>query len=178
MTKFDASRRTFGTVVQANLDDAYALAMRLCRNGADAEDIVQEAAMRALRALETEDVAHPKAWFLTIVRNCAYTFLERSRASPVAAVGDVHDLADQGEIGAWASRDDAEVAIIAAQDGEQVRKAIDALPIAMREALVMREINELSYKEIAQAQGVPMGTVMSRLARARDLLADMLRGLR
>jgi RNA polymerase sigma-70 factor (ECF subfamily) len=169
-----AARALFAAIVPPLLDDAYALAKWLCRDGADAEDIVQEAALRALKALESTHVERPKPWFLTIVRNAALSWMARNRPGFVAYAGDMDDLE------ALASGDleraaDPEQALIASQDQERVRRAIADLPPALMETLVMREINDLSYREIAEATGAPIGTVMSRLARARAALLKSLK---
>jgi len=169
----DAQRR-FRDIVLPLLDDAYALAKWLCLNGADAEDIVQEAAIRALKALETHDVERPKAWFLMIVRNTAMTWMAKNRGKTLTYVGDTTDL-DAIDQPFGDSAPDPETALIALEDGERVRQAIADLPAPLREALIMRDVNGLSYSDIAGAMGAPIGTVMSRLARARAALAKALR---
>ena len=149
------------------LDDAYTLAKWLSQSPTDAEDIVQDAALRALQALSRVTVDRPKPWFLAIVRNAAMTFMARNRRKTVAYAGDMADLEALD-----LSRDDdappnPEQALIAMQDGERLRQAIASLPSPFLETLVMRDINGLSYREIAEATEAPVGTVMSRLARAR-----------
>ena len=168
------ARLRFGEIVPPLLDDAYSLARWLCRDAADAEDIVQEAAMRALKALETTAVDRPKAWFLTIVRNAAITWMARNRPKSLAYAGDMDDL-DALALDGPEAAPDPEQALIAVEDSERVRRAIAALPSPLVETLVMREMNRLSYREIAEATGVPIGTVMSRLARARVALARTLK---
>ena len=168
------AERRFREIVPPLLDDAYTLAKWLCRNGADAEDIVQEAAIRALKALETTAVERPKPWFLMIVRNAAMTWMGRNRPQSLAYVGDMADLdAIAPRLGEDAP--DPEETLIALEDGEGLRRAIAALPASLREALVMRDVNGLSYRDIAEATGAPIGTVMSRLARARASLARTLK---
>ena len=159
----------FRVIVPPLIDDAYTLAKWLCRDGADAEDIVQEAAMRALKALETGSVERPKAWFLAIVRNAALTFMARNRPKDLTFAGDM------AEFNAADPSPDPEEALIAVEDGERLRGAIAALTPPLRETLVMRDLNGLSYRDIAEATGAPIGTVMSRLARARGALAKMLK---
>ena len=156
------------------IDDAYTLAKWLCRDGADAEDIVQEAAIRALKALETTVVERPKPWFLTIVRNAAMTWMGRNRPQGLAFVGDMDDL-DAIDPRLDQAAPDPEETLIALEDGERLRQAIAALPAPLRETLVMRDVNGLSYRDIAEATGAPIGTVMSRLARARGALAKTLK---
>ena len=157
------------------LDDAYSLAKWLSQNPTDAEDIVQDAALRALQALSTVSVDRPKPWFLAIVRNAAMTFMARNRRKTLAFAGDMTDLdalnLPQGEDAAL----NPERELIAREDGERLRRAIASLPSPFLETLVMRDVNGLSYHEIAEATEAPTGTVMSRLARARALLARTLR---
>jgi RNA polymerase sigma factor (sigma-70 family) len=142
----------FREIVPPLLDDAYSLAKWLSRSPTDAEDIVQDAAIRALQALSNVSVDRPKPWFLAIVRNCAMTFLARNRRKTVAYAGDMTDL-----------------------EAPDLCQAIAGLPAPFLETLVMRDINGLSYREIADATETPVGTVMSRLSRARAMLAKTLR---
>ncbi len=162
----------FRALVPPLLDDAYSLARWLCRDADDAQDVVQEAALRALRALETTSVERPKPWFLAIVRNAAITWMARRRNRNLTFAGGLDDLeplapADPGP--------DPEALLIAAEDGARLRQAMAALPPPLLEILVMREVNDLSYRDIAEAAGLPIGTVMSRLARARGALARMMK---
>jgi RNA polymerase sigma factor (sigma-70 family) len=170
----EAARRRYQAIVPPHVDDAYSLARWLSGSPVDAEDIVQDAAMRALKALETAAVEHPRAWFLRIVRNAALTWLAKNRSKSLAFAGGVDDLAALESADLSVDERSPESILIAAEDGERVRNAIAALPTPLREALVMREINGLAYREIAEATDVPIGTVMSRLARARGTLAKML----
>jgi len=162
----ERARRRFLEVFAPYLDDGFSLAKWLAGNAADAEDIVQEAAIRALSALDRAEVSKPKAWTLAIVRNTALTFLARRRPGALAFVGDIDDL--EALDFSFESAPNAEEVLIAEQTGARVREAIAALPSPLKETLIMREINELDYKEIAEATGAPLGTVMSRLARARQ----------
>jgi RNA polymerase sigma factor (sigma-70 family) len=169
------AEQRFRDIVPPLLDDAYSLAKWLCQNPTDAEDIVQDAALRALQALSTVSVDRPKPWFLAIVRNAAMTFMARNRRKTVAYAGDMTDL-DALDL---RQSDDAapnpEQELIALEDGQRLRQAIASLPSPFLETVVMRDINGLSYREIAEATEVPIGTVMSRLARARAVLAKILR---
>ena len=171
----EVGQRRFREIVPPLLDDAYTLAKWLSQSATDAEDIVQDAAVRALKALESTAVDRPKPWFLAIVRNAAMTWIARNRPKTLAYSGDLKDLEAidmrQGEDGAL----NPEQTLIALEDGERVRQAIAALPSPYLETLVMRDVNGLSYREIADATEAPIGTVMSRLARARSLLAKTLR---
>ena len=160
----------FRAIVPPLLDDAYSLAKWLCRDAHDARDIVQEAAVRALQALETTTVDRPKPWFLAIVRNSAITWMARNRRKDLAFAGGLDELEALATPGGDAASD-PEATLIAVEDGARLRQAIAALPPPLMEILVMRDVNGLSYRDIAEAAGLPMGTVMSRLARARSALA-------
>ena len=163
----EIAERRFRDIVLPLLDDAYSLAKWLSRNAADAEDIVQDAAMRALKALETVAVDRPRPWFLAIVRNTAIRWMARNRPKGLSYAGDTVDLdaidPRPGGDGAL----DPEQILIALEDGERLRQAIAELPSPLMETLVMRDVNGLSYREIAEATEAPIGTVMSRLSRAR-----------
>jgi RNA polymerase sigma-70 factor (ECF subfamily) len=172
----ERARRRFHEVFAPYLDDAYSLAKWLAGQGSDAEDIVQEAAIRALAALERAEVVKPKAWTLAIIRNTALTYLARKNPGALAFVGDIDDL--EALEFAFDAAPNAEQILIAEQTGARVRDAIAALPSPLKETLIMREINELDYKEIAEATSAPIGTVMSRLARARAAIARALKDLR
>jgi RNA polymerase sigma factor (sigma-70 family) len=171
VTASDLARRRFTAVALPQLDAAYSLARSLTGNGADAQDIVQEACLRALAALETQQVEKPRAWMLTITRNVALTFLARRATQSPADIGD---LEREGRLAAADPGPDAEARLIAADDGAALRGALGKLPVALRETLLMRTIHGLSYRDIAAATQAPVGTVMSRLARARAALAQIM----
>jgi RNA polymerase sigma-70 factor (ECF subfamily) len=158
----------FEHVVLPHLDAAYNLARWLVRRPADAEDVVQEAYLRALRFFGGFRGGDSRAWFLKIVRNTCYSWAKKNRPAEFAEEFDetVHSAGTTGE--------DAEAKLLSRAESERVRNALEALPWAFREVLVLREIEELSYKEIADVMGVPMGTVMSSLARARQRLREQL----
>lgn len=168
----EAARSRFAEIVLPYLDDAYTLARWMTGSTADAEDVVQDACVRALRALETTAVERPRAWVLTIVRNTALTWMAKNRPANVTSTEGVDGPLELPEL--TDPSPSAEENIIARADQGTVRAAIAALPQAFREAIVMREINGLSYREIADASGIPIGTVMSRLARARMMLMNAL----
>ena len=168
----DFARRRFNEMVLPHLDDAYGLARWLTGNRTDAEDVVQDACMRALASLETAVVERPRAWLLTIVRNTAFSWMGKNRPKAVVLVGDL-ELLDAAAAHRDASPGPEEV-LIAAADEAALESAIFALPPIFREVVVMRDINGMSYREIAAATGAPQGTVMSRLARARAQLVDKL----
>ena len=159
----EAAKRRFREIVLPHLDDAYRLAKWLAGNGADAEDIVQEAALRALAALESTTPLKPRAWWLAIVRNAALSWIARRR--PTTELDDA--LAEPGP--------DPEAALIARDEGLRLSRAMESLPASLRETLALREIEELNYREIAAATQAPLGTVMSRLARARAALTKILK---
>ena len=165
----------FRTVVMPYIDEAYRLARWLTANGTDAEDVVQDASLRAYRAIRSYAGGNPRAWLLSIVRNTAYSWLRKNRPAMIVSVEDLEAVelehARPGEI-----RDDTpEDSLIAKVDADQLRAAIARLPAPFRETLVLRDIEGLDYREIAEATEVPIGTVMSRLARARRRLVEMLR---
>lgn len=151
-----------------HLDAAYNLARWLLRSPADADDVVQESCVRALRYLEGFRGGDSRAWLLKIVRNTSYTWLKRNRPATEADEFDetVHSVDEREE--------NVESRMVAASEKEQLLQALERLPPAMREILVLREIEELSYKEIAEVTGAPMGTVMSGLSRARQKLRENL----
>jgi RNA polymerase sigma factor (sigma-70 family) len=154
------------------LDDAYNLARWLLHDDQEAQDAVQDAFMRAMRYAGGFRGGDSRAWLLAIVRNVCYTQLSHSRAA--AASNVVFD--DEQHKGAAAPAADPEAAALGRVDREALTRALEALPVEYRETIVMREMEGLSYKEIAGAAGVPIGTVMSRLARARDRLRLSLSG--
>jgi RNA polymerase sigma-70 factor (ECF subfamily) len=158
----------FERQVLPHLDAAYNLARFLMRNDQDAEDVVQEAALRAFRFFESFRGENSRAWFLRIVRNTAFTALKRNRMDEetVAFDEELHG----GQIPAL----DGGIELDRAQDRQTVRAAIEQLPPEFREAVTLREFEEMSYKEIADVAGVPIGTIMSRLARARRQLQKLL----
>jgi RNA polymerase sigma-70 factor (ECF subfamily) len=171
VTASDLARRRFGAIALPHLDAAYSLAKALAGNGADAEDIVQEACLRALAALETQQVEKPRPWMLAITRNVALTFL--ARRAPLSTA-DVADLEREGRLKACAPDVDAETRLIAADEGAALRGALAELAPPLRETLLMRTVHGLSYRDIAEATSAPVGTVMSRLARARAALMQVL----
>lgn len=169
MTASELARRRFQAVAPPHLDAAYSLAKAMTGSGADAEDIVQDACMRALKALETREIENPRAWFLTLTRNCALTLLGRRRSDILNA--DVEDLERAGALATCDLAPNAEQAAIASNDAVRLKTCFAALPLVLREALALRVLHDLAYREIAAAIEAPIGTVMSRLARARSRLA-------
>jgi RNA polymerase sigma-70 factor, ECF subfamily len=151
------------------LDDVYTLARYLLRNNADAEDAAQECYLRAFRHFETFRGGPIKPWLLAILRNvCRAEYARRGMLA-----GKLSDNVDETECattGLWSEAPSPETETLQRLDGETVQRLIAQLPQAFREVIVLREINDLSYREIADVTGVPVGTVMSRLARGRALL--------
>ena len=153
-----------------HLDAAYNLARWLVRDATTAEDVVQDAALRAFSYFATYKGGDPRAWLLQIVRNTAYSALaarKRTTATSLDAPGPDGDapalqVADQA--------DDPETALTKRERSAELHRALAALPIELRECLILHELEELSYKQVAQVTGVPIGTVMSRLWRARQAL--------
>jgi RNA polymerase sigma-70 factor (ECF subfamily) len=170
----ELARRRFAEVVLPHLDDAYGLARWLTGNRTDAEDVVQDACMRALAALDSSVVDQPRAWLMTIVRNTTFTWLAKNRPKTVVLTDDTQALEAAAAHGTGEPAPNPEEALIAAADDAALDSAIAALPHLFREVIVMRDINGLSYREIATAIGAPQGTVMSRLARGRALLVARL----
>ena len=147
-----------------HLDAAYDLARWLTRRGADADDIVQESFVRALRFFASFRGENPRSWLLAIVRNCYFQRLDQARPerSDVAFDEEIHTGSAASAIPDSALRGE--------EQRQLLRAAIERLPLEFREIVVLREIQDLSYREIAESVGIPIGTVMSRLARARGRL--------
>jgi RNA polymerase sigma-70 factor (ECF subfamily) len=160
----------FRELVLPHLDDALSLARWLTGNITDAEDVVQDACIRALRALGSQTVGNPRAWLLAIVRNTTFTWLGKNRPKALVVTDDDRVFEEGRSRMNEEVQPTPEAALIARADAALLQDAIAALPIVFRETLVLREINGLSYREIAKVTGSPIGTVMSRLARAREHL--------
>jgi RNA polymerase sigma-70 factor (ECF subfamily) len=158
----------FEQAVVPHMDAAYTLARYLLRDEDEARDAVQDAYLRALSYFGGFHGGDGRAWLLTIVRNTCRTRYQRSRTGTLTASFDEELHSPEGE--------DAGAAPAHTDDvpAESVREAVGRLPFEFREAVVLREVHGYSYKEIADVAGVPVGTVMSRLARARQRLRDAL----
>lgn len=154
----------FEQIVLPHLDAAYNLARWLAGNDHDAEDIAQEACMRAFRFIGGHRGGDARAWLLAIVRNTAFSWLKKNRPRAVVSMDDdeLAEIEDQN----------AGAALFSSADAGALRAALESLPLEFREAIVLRELEGLSYKEIAEVAEVPVGTVMSRLARARRQLQN------
>lgn len=157
-----------------HLDAAYNLARWLAGNDHDAADVVQEAYLRAFKYFHSFTGGNARAWLLSIVRNAAYDWRSRNREIPVGdAVAESDGSPDVFE---RAGGEDPFSLLLRERERARINQAIAALPFDSREVVVLREIEGLSYREIAEVLSIPMGTVMSRLARARDMLRKLLTG--
>jgi len=165
----DKARR-FRDAALPHLDDVFTLARYLMRNAADAEDAVQECYLRALHHFDSYRGPAMKPWLLAILKNvCVAEFARRNR-QPVSA-GSVEEDAPPEEVPMWQEpQASPEAELLRRFDDATIRRLVGALPQPFRETIVLREINDLSYREIADIVGAPVGTVMSRLARARAML--------
>jgi RNA polymerase sigma-70 factor (ECF subfamily) len=159
-------RSQFEDAIWPHLRAAYSFARWMMRNDHDAEDVVQDSFIRAFSAMDRTEVVDPKSWLLRIVRNTALTHLSRNRPMKPIPLEDAPVVRDPAP--------DPERGYSEAARRDQIRAAIDRLPPEFRETLILRDIEDLSYKEIAAVLGVPIGTVMSRLARARNILLKQL----
>jgi RNA polymerase sigma-70 factor (ECF subfamily) len=160
----------FEQVVLPHLDAAFNLARWLLRSPADADDVVQESCVRALRFIDGFHGGDGRAWLLKIVRNTCYSWVRKNRPA------DLADEFDETLHSAGNPVENAEVQLLARIESDRLRAALESLPVAFREVLVLREIEGLSYKEISDVTGLAMGTVMSSLSRAREKLRSQLVG--
>ena len=170
-------RSTFDEVFLPYLPEAYRLAQWLAGNASDAEDIVQEAAIRAFRGIKGFGAVNARAWSLTIVRNTALSWLTKNRSRKVSYIDDLN-ATEQRELeyeGLHGARiETPEEAALLKADAEEIQNALARLPTQFREVIVLREVNQMNYRDIAEITNVPIGTVMSRLSRARQLLLGLL----
>jgi RNA polymerase sigma-70 factor, ECF subfamily len=162
--------RLFEELILPHLDAAYNLARWLIRNEQDARDMVQEAYLRAFRFFDSYKGGDGKSWLLEVVRNTCFTWIRRNRRN-LASVPF-----DETAHGQSVSEPNQEDALVAAAKQSILRNCIEALPDAFREVVVMRELEEMSYRQIAEVASLPVGTVMSRLSRARKRLEDCASG--
>jgi RNA polymerase sigma-70 factor (ECF subfamily) len=162
-------RSRFERVVLPHLDAAYALARWLTRNDADAADVVQEAVLRAFRYFDSYREGDAKSWLLRIVRRTSYSWLERNRPADVVPLEPEGGF-DEAVEGMSQAAGNAEAMLQSRSDLRRLDVLVEALPAPLREVIVLRELHELDYRRIAEVTGVPIGTVMSRLHRARSAL--------
>src|SRR5213595_3668465 len=163
-----AELASFEEATLPHLDAAHNLARWLLRNEQDAQDVVQEAFLRAFKSFAGFHGSNGRAWLLTIVRNTSYTLLKKNRVANLMTPFDeeIHASADESV--------SAATILERSEDANLIREAMDELPAALREILTLRHKEDLSYKEIADIAQIPAGTVMSRLARARGKLKERL----
>lgn len=157
-----ADPREIEQVVLPHLDAAYNLARWLVRNAADAEDVVQEACLRAVKFLSGYRGGDSRAWLLRIVRNTAYSFLEKNRPNELNEEFNelLHASSDLKD----------EQNLHQSNDSALIQQALEVLPVRFREAIILRELEDMSYKQIAEVMEIPIGSVMSALARGRERL--------
>jgi len=158
----------FEQIVMPHMDAAYNLARWLVRNPQDAQDIVQESYLRAYKFFPGFQGGDARAWLLKIVRNTSYSFFEKNR--PASQTEEFDEKVHTGN----AAPVDAEATMMRMAENRMLRAALEELPVNFREILILRELEGLSYKEIAEAVNVPIGTVMSSLARGRERLREAL----
>lgn len=160
-------RKQFEQVVLPHLDAAFNLARWLTNDDQDAQDVVQDAYLRAFKFFDSYHGGSSRAWLLTIVRNTTYTWLRQNRGQSTVSIED-DDIEDTESAG-------LEEALIHEVDTQQVQAALAALPVEFREVIVLHDLEGLAYKEIALVTNIPLGTVMSRLSRARGRLQQDLK---
>ncbi len=162
------SRTPFEDATLPHMDAAYNLARWLVRNEHDAEDLVQEAYLRALKFFGGFHGTNARSWLLTIVRHTCYTWLKENRMQ--SATTPFNEELHGGE----EQVTNQELQLLQSADSARVREALEKLPVEFREVIVLREMEGFSYKEIAEMANIPLGTVMSRLARGRKWLQELL----
>lgn len=161
--------RRFREAALPYLDDAYTLARYLLRNADDAEDAVQECYLRAFRHFDSYRGPAMKPWLFAILRNVCRAEFARRATTPIKTIEDVPDSAEQPPL--WHEAEETpEARLMRRWDGDTIRRLVAALAEPFRQTFVLREIQNLSYREIAEVTETPVGTVMSRLARARAML--------
>jgi RNA polymerase sigma-70 factor (ECF subfamily) len=170
-------RAVFDEVFLPHMAEAYRLAQWLTGNSYDAEDVVQDAALRAFRGIKSFGAVNARAWSLTVVRNTAYSWLTKNRPKSVVFTDDLsfteQQELEQGGPQGIKTETPEEIALFKAE-AEDVQRALAQLPAYFREVIVLREINQLNYRDIAEITNIPIGTVMSRLSRGRQLLITLL----
>jgi RNA polymerase sigma factor (sigma-70 family) len=173
VTDPDKAKR-FDAIVLPHLDAAYNVARWLARNDADAQDIAQEACLRAYKFFDGFHGDDGKSWLLAIVRNTYYTWLQKHRGRAREESFDENIHGDDPTFVDTLPHNNPEVLLMQQASKRIIDTALERLPVECREIIVLRELEDLSYKEIADIADIPIGTVMSRLSRARKLLRDQL----
>jgi RNA polymerase sigma-70 factor (ECF subfamily) len=156
----------FEEIILPHLNSAYNLARWLTRNEHDAQDVVQESYLRAFRFFDGYHGGEPKAWLLAVVRNTCHTWRRREKRDVTKV------LFDEADHTPTLDTPNAEERLVEATKMDTLRNCIETLPVEFREVLVMRELEEMSYQQVAEAASLPVGTVMSRLSRARKRLEE------
>src|SRR6202167_483958 len=170
-------RAAFDEVFLPHMAEAYRLAQWLTGNASDAEDVVQDAALRAFRGIKNFGAVNARGWSLTIVRNTAFSWLMKNKPKTVVFMNDLsaaeqQELEHEGPLGTRIETPE-EIALFKA-DADEVQRALAQLPPPFREIIVLLEISQMNYRDIAEITNVPIGTVMSRLSRGRQLLIALL----
>ncbi len=168
MAKEQSNQALFDQTILPHIHAAYNLARWIVNNDEDAQDMVQESYLRAYKYFSSYQGGNSRSWLLTIVRNTCYTWLQQKRARELTVDLDEEIAAGEGEAG------DPEALLQISANRQAVADALAGLPIGYRELVILREQEGMSYKEIALIAGIPIGTVMSRLARARQRLKECL----
>lgn len=177
--KGESRRARFEASTLPHMQAAYNLARWLVRSDQNAEDIVQDAYLRAYKFFDGFHGEDARAWLLAIVRNTAYSWLQKNRqhTENTTFVEEFDSLSEEGTATLLNPADNnPEAILIRNGDRQLLNQALEQLPVEFREVMVLRELEDLSYKEIANIAGIPIGTVMSRLARGRKMLLDFLNG--
>jgi RNA polymerase sigma factor (sigma-70 family) len=171
-------RELFDEVFLPNLTEAYRLARWLTGNTSDAEDVVQDAALRAFRGIKNFGSINARAWSLTIVRNTAYSWLQKNRPKALLSMEDLSEPdKHQFELEHENTKrtETPEDIVLQKAEIENINQALARLPALFREVIVLREMHELNYRDIAEIANIPIGTVMSRLSRARQMLTEYMK---
>lgn len=171
-----AQKKRFQALVLPHLSSAFNLACWLTRNRQDAEDVVQEAYLRAFKFFGSFHGGDGRAWLLAIVRNTFYTWYQENHERKQSTLFDeeLHSFEATDAVGIGHADNNPETLLMHRDSDRLLQQALEALPLEFREVMVMRELEDLSYKQIADIVGIPIGTVMSRLGRGRRLLAKIL----
>ena len=171
-------RAAFDEVFLPHLPEAYRLAQWLTGSASDAEDIVQESALRAFRGIKTFGAVNARAWSLAIVRNAAFSWLAKNKPKTLVSIGDLSPV-EQQELEREGPRGERietpEEIVLLKANAEEVQRSLAQMPAQFREVIVLREVHQMNYRDIAEVTNVPVGTVMSRLSRGRQLLMAHLR---
>jgi RNA polymerase sigma factor (sigma-70 family) len=167
--------RRFEEEFSPHLDAAYNLARWMTGHDGAAQDVVQESCLRAFRFLHRFDGQHPRAWLLAIVRNQSYTWLQKNMAAGYSVPIDGDDGISEPLL---SHSETPEVLAMRLEDGELLRRALEELPPPLREVIVLKDLEDMAYKDIASVIGAPIGTVMSRLSRGRGQLKSIIVAMR